>query len=819
MNNFLKFGLFLFILILGFAGLAFYWTFYKPLPDYSAQIKITGLESAVDIHWDEYGVPHIFADNESDLYFATGYVHAQDRLWQMTLSQIAAQGRFSEFLGESPELLEFDTYQRTLGFWKTANQLADSLNEKERMVLQSYSDGVNSYIRENSNRLPVEFSLLDIKPIEWSPAHSLAVSRLMAWELNMSWWSEVMYNYLKEKLPAKKFEELKLTWPDGAPTVLNNSKSSSHSGNLLPLLNTELSLRKKLSRTGSHVGSNAWVADASKTNSGFPLLAGDPHLGLGMPGKWYEMHMNLNGKNVSGATIAGIPVIILGQNEFMAWTFTNIMADDTDFFIEIQDPEDRSRYVADSLNDSTAIYKPFTIKREIIKVKNGDEKLIEIRHTDRGPIISNIYPNQNLTKDHLISMQWTGHLMSKELLALYEINWAENFQDFKDALPHYGVPGQNFIYADRAGNIALFATARLPIRSGNPVTLRKGWVPEDQWQGYIPFDKMPSVINPEKGWIANANNKLHTSDYPYYIATFWEPPSRIKRINEVLGSDSTFTPELFMSLQYDSYSYFASELTPVILDVLKSQNEYDFSLATSYLENWNFRYLENATAATIFDTFMINFTKNTLQDEIGEEAYRSFLVHELIPVRTMKALITDSSSFFDDVTTAEIEQREDIVTKSMQEAILFLSDSLGSEPAEWRWEQLHTLSFNPPLFTEAAKAPNASVSLRMIVQNVLSKGPYPVKGHGMSVNNGQYNWDEPFEMVLGASLRRIVDLSDLSKTKSILPTGQSGNPFSGYFGDQTSLWLDGRYRDFYQDSSLFEESSFQTMKLIPANEN
>ena len=815
MNTFFKLLIFFVILIIGFAGLAFYWTFYKPLPNYEDTITLNGLSEEVEIHWDSYGVPHIYANNEADLYYSLGYVHAQDRLWQMTLTQIAAEGRFAEFFGNNEELINLDKYQRTLGFWKIAQQLVDTLGQQERDVLEAYSNGVNAFINNNSNRLPVEFSLTEIQPLEWTPARSLAVSRLMGWELNMGWWSEVTYGYLQEKLPANQFDQLQLRFPDTAPTSLDDTESMGFTSALMPMLQQEINKRELLEMEGTHVGSNAWVVDGSRSESGYPLLAGDPHLGLGMPGKWYEVHLNLNSENVSGATLAGVPAVIIGQNDQMAWSFTSIMSDDTDFFLEQTDPQDRGRYVADSLNDTTASFRQFDKIREIIKVKDGDDQSFEIRYTKHGPVISDIYPVQELTEDKVISMQWTGYEMSNEMRTLYQINWADNFQEFKDALPTFGVPGLNLMYGDVEGNIAMYSVAKLPIRTGDPITLRRGWDPTQDWQGFIPHDQMPRLINPEDGWIANANNKITTDSYPYYIATFWEPPSRIERIEQILTADSTLGFEQFQQLQNDSYSAFAAKLTPKILEIIKNQDAYNFDLPISYLENWNYKYDLKSTAASIFDVFFVNFTRNTLKDDFGDVAYSNFIHHENIPVRTMTSLIDTESSLFDNLSTDSVETKEDMVVRSMQDAILFLSDSLGSEPFEWRWEQLHTLSLEPPLLSRAAEDPEAPGALKLIVSNILSKGPYKVPSHGMSVNNGQYRWNNAFEMILGPSIRRISDLSDMSKSKSILPTGQSGNPLSDYYGDQTDMWLNGQYRWLYQDSTLFEEEDIATMRLIP----
>lgn len=815
-NIFVKFFLFILILLIGFFGLAFYWTFYKPLPKYDNELELPGLQAEVDIHWDSFGVPHIYANNEEDLYFAMGYVHAQDRLWQMTLSQIAAEGRFAEYFGGNGTLIELDKYHRTLGYWNLAEKLEkEVISDRERDLLQAYSDGVNTFIDENHNRLPVEFSLTEIEPIRWNPVRSLALNRMIGWQMNMSWWSEVTYGYLQSILSSEQFEELMLQYPDNAPTSIDDAASMGAA--LLPFLQSDKKLRETMKMEGTHVGSNGWVVDRSKTDTGYPMLAGDPHLGLFMPGFWYEVHLNLNGKNVSGGSLPGIPLVVIGQNDNYSWTMTSMMNDDIDFYLEQVDPKDRGRYVVDSLASDSALFESFNRKREIIKVKGKDDISIEIRYTKHGPVISDIYPTEELVGDKVISMRWSGFELTNEFRAFYEINWGESFQDFKDALPHYGIPGMNFIYGDVEGNIAMYSAAKLPILSGNPITIREGWEPENDWQGFIPFEELPKVINPKKGWIANANNKIATDSYPYYLATFWEPPSRIERIEQFLNENEILTPQLFAELQNDSYSSFAARLTPVLVDILQSQDEYNFDMVVSYLSNWNFRYEKSSTAASIFDTFMVKLSENTFKDEFGEHAYSNFIHHENIPVRTLTGFLLNDSSFFDNVETEEVESKADMVLQSMQDAIYFLSDSLGSEPFEWRWERLHTVTFEQPLFALAASQPNAPKSLSLIVDNILSKGPFAVESHGMSVNNGQYKWEEPFKMTLGPSMRRIVDFSHIGSTQTILTTGQSGNPLSQHYGDQIELWLNGQYKQLHQDSLMIEQEGKRTTKLRPVN--
>lgn len=814
MKTFLKLLLFFLIILLGFAGIAFYWTFYKPLPDYDATESIDGIAQPVDIYWDTYGVPHIYAKNKQDLYYALGYVHAQDRLWQMTLTQMAGQGRFAEFLGK--KMLPYDRHQRTIGFWRIAQKMEAQLPDSTRRLLQAYADGVNGYVDTHRNKLPIEFSLVGMEPIPWTVTHTLALTRMLGWELNISWWSEVTYGYLKGVLPPDKYRSLQLNYPGNAPTTLDPAQTRKLTSEVMPMLQRERKLRKLLQFDGSHVGSNAWVVDGKHTESGFPLLAGDPHLGLDMPGKWYEVHLNVNGHNLSGATTPGAPIVILGQNDFMAWSLTNIMADDTDFFAEQIDPRDRGRYVVDSLNDK-AQYRRFEIQRELIKTKEGDESVFERRLTKHGPIISNIYPSDTLLHDKLVSMQWTGEQVSDEPGAMLQLNWARSFDQVKEAVQRFDVPGQNLMYADKTGNIAMFSMGKIPIRDYSPIDFRKGWDPSYDWKGYVPKEAMPHVINPDEGWIANANNKLYSDNYPYYLATFWEPPSRIERIKQYMERNKTFSPEIFKVMQNDSYSEQARQVTQLILPVLKNNNrDGRFNTVISYLENWDFKYEPSATAASIMDSFFLRLNRNTFEDEMGPEVYHDFVRLENIPVRNMDRFLKQGSPFFDDIRTDTVETRNSMIIKSMQQAEQFLADTLGSEPLQWRWGNLHTITFAPPLFSQAAEQPDASTALKLIVHNLLSKGPYAVRGHGMSVNNGQYSWVHPFTMTLGPSIRRIVDFSDLSNTQSIIPTGQSGNPLSEYFGDQTQSWLNGTYKTLYQDSTLFDTQRLHHMILKPA---
>lgn len=811
MNKFLRIVFFLLIIMIGVSAIAIYWTFYRPLPNYTDLQEHPNLHQQVDIHWDTHGVPHIYAQNKHDLYYSLGYVHAQDRLWQMTISQMAAEGRFAEFLGK--DLLPYDKLQRTLGFWRIAQKIEATLADSTKNFLQAYAKGVNTYVKNHSKSLPIHFTLADMKPIKWTPTHSIALSRMLAWELNLAWKSELNYAYFAEHLSEEKFNQLlpenNFLFSDKVGATPSWSKA------LYPFLEINESLNSITGKQGSHVGSNAWAVSAEKSTRNAPILAGDPHLGLDMPGKWYEVHMNVGGQNLSGATLAGAPIVILGQNEHLAWSLTNIMLDDTDFFVEAVNPDTPNQYVLDSLANE-AIYEDFEIQKEIIKVKDADDALFTRKLTNHGPVISDVFPDQEIIDNRVISMQWTGYEVTNEIEALLTMNWAQDFEEFQKGAYNFKVPGQNFIYADKAGNIAQLSMANIPIRSRNPALLREGWNPNHEWQGYVPDEQLPTIINPDRGWVANANTSPVGNNYPYYISIYWEPDSRINRIEQYLRQSGQISPQLFQQMQNDTYSLFSRDLVQLILPVLKKADRPNFETAISYLENWDYSYDKSETAASITDVFLLNLAKNTFLDEMGKTAYQRFVRFSAMPARALDRFLQDGSTFFDDISTEDKrETRDDIIIKSMEEAIAYLEKNYGDEPFEWRWEQLHTITFEPSLFGQAANDPNAPTALKLIVNNLLNEGPHPVSGHDMSINNGEYNWNKPYEMVLGPSIRRIVDFSDLSKTWSIIPTGQSGNPLSQYYGDQTGSWLNGQYKFLYQDSTFFDENQFRTMTFIP----
>ncbi|MFU8861097.1 MAG: penicillin acylase family protein [Cyclonatronaceae bacterium] len=817
MKTFLKALLVTALLFTAVLALTVYWSLYRPMPGYGGSATLPGLTEPVTIEWDEAGVPHIYAENQADLYYALGYIHARDRLWQITLHQLTIQGRFAEFLGE--DFIETDRFLRTLGLAHTASENRPLYNNEETAILQAYTNGINDYVSEHTGELPLEFSLLDIKPVPFTVNDAIAIPRLMAWNLNLVWKSKVVVAQIAETkspdtirrlLPAamageiiQQIEENQAdTVPEAVPV-----------GSLIPLLDTDSRVRAITGMDAVMQGSNAWVVDGTKTASGLPILAGDPHLGLGVPSIWYEARLNLNGRNVAGVTVPGNPLIFIGRNDQFAWSLTSLMADALDFFSEAPDPLDRGRYVTDSTSTDIT-YAPFRIRREIIRVLDGDEILHEVKITRNGPVISDVH-ELDLLNDRLISMSWTGNHPGNEMRPGLALNWGDHYEDIIELREHHTAPGLNLLYADQSGNIAHFVLGKIPVRTGSALFFRKGWLPEQSWRGYVPDSRMPAYINPPLGWLANANNRINDSRIPNYISHFWEHPSRYERIREVLGNGTDFEAAAMKDLQNDVFSHHARNITGSIMPVLEqATGDSLIRNILPYLSNWNYQYDVNSTAASILDAFVLAFSRMLAADELGEELYPHYMNMMHLPQLVVEEqLVRFSESRAD--TLASPVYSDEMILQAMKEGINMLRDRYGQEPWQWRWLNPHKVTFSPLLFREAAEMEDAGRTRRLIVRNTMSRGPYPAPGHGMSVNNGSYRGSDPFNMHAGPSYRFIADFSWPGYYDSVLPPGQSGWQLSHHFDDQIELWLQGAYKRVYFTGESSDGVPYRVQTLNP----
>ncbi len=792
------------LIALAVIGVALFIFFYhlvtKSFPQTSGTLAIPSLQKPVELFRDEWGVPHISAQTEHDLMVAVGFVHAQDRLWQMELARRAGSGRLSELLDTAT--LKYDKLFRTLGFARLAERLEQNMHPDSRRLLQDYAEGINAYIQLNKGKYPIEFDMLDVEPETWKVQHSLLVARLMAWELNFSWWTDLTYAEIARRVSSEKFQEI---IPRTSETPAFSSSSSWMEESVAKnFLDINRSYRDYFSLGNLSGASNAWAVGGKKSLSGKPLLANDPHLRVTAPNWWYEVHLSAPGWNVAGVSIPGSPFIIIGHNDSLAWGFTNAMLDDADFYIERED----------SLKPYFYHYKnsllPMEVREEIIKTKSGDSVSHIVRSTHHGPIINDVnLPIQHgeSLKNNPVAIRWTGYEMSDEFHGFYLMNRSTNIVEFEHGLKELTVPGQTAVYADVEGNIAYWTAATVPLRpKGNAMLPFEGWAGTKEWEGFLPFEKLPHEINPPRGYIVCANYQLGGDSYPYYLSTLWEPPSRYERIEELLREAEKSSSEDFKLIQQDVYSNYNRELCRYILsafdnDSTKSERTNN---ALEYLRNWDFRSTANDIATTIVNEFFVQLLRNTFVDECGKDVFNDFVFFSAIPYRVSSQLLSaDSALWFDDVVTEQIESKNDIIQKSFTQALDTLQQLLGVEMKHWQWGAIHQVEF---AHTFSARKP---------LDAIFNVGPFPVGGSATTINKGDYKLTRPFNVFSAPSMRQIVDLANPSQAFMVNQLGQSGQAMQKHYNDQTPLWLNGGYRTVTLDWSRIRSSQMERLELVP----
>ena len=773
----------------------------KSIPQTTGTLSCNGIQSPVKIYRDAFGVPHIFAQNDADLFFAMGYVTAQDRLWQMDINRRAAMGTLSEIFGS--RTLEIDRLIRTAGIPKIANELAQNISPKSKQILNAYAAGVNSFIEQNQDRLPNEFVLLQYKPQPWTVEHSLAYQRLMAWSLEMAWRVDPVFGSLVEKVGAEKTRELRLDYPPGALTIMKSHYVQFYQ--LQDQLNKVAhQLTDLVGFAGSGFGSNSWVISGEKSVTGKPMLANDPHLTLQCPSLWYEIHLSAPGIDCYGVSLPGIPGIVIGRNQIIAWGLTNVMADGCDFFIEKMNEDNPSLYLYQGK------WHEVTTIAEDIPVKDQSPVNLNISYTHQGPIISDLHPALK-SSSQAISMKWNGLMISDETYANYKIMKAQTWDDFTAGLQDFSVPAQNYIYADTAGNIGYYCAGSIPIRRrGKGLIPQPGWNKNFEWKNYIPFRQLPHLFNPAEEMIITANNKVIDDNYPYFITTYWEPPYRAQRIRELLSWKKKFSIDDFKLFQSDQYSIHSRSLMPIILDVLP-KFEQKTKLRTYFcqtLQNWNYNLSADAVAPAIFEVFLSMLFKNIFTDEMGDSLYQSFVELPNIPIRiTDNLLATGNSSWFDNIhTPGTTETMTDIILLSLEDTFDYLKTHCGETIYHWRWGNLHAVNFDHVL---------GKTSPLNIFFNI---GSFPAGGSCTSVNNASYMLNKnDFQVVVGSSMRQIADLSTGPyKSLIVITTGQSGHPLDKHYKDQTQLWLNGEYHEAIIDSLRICNSGFDLLILEPS---
>jgi penicillin amidase len=760
------------------------------LPDYDGEMTIPGLTGDVEIFRDSFAMPHIYARSKEDAYFALGYCMAQDRLFQMDMVRRAARGKLAEILG--PDLVPVDRFFRTITAGRSIESIAAAYDKQTLAASRAYTRGVNYFIKNHKGPLPLEFTILGYSPAPWHYTDFIGVYYYMAWDLNAAFAIEMLHAVVIEKVGEKLSRDLFPDYPIGYPTIVPEGQAS------LEFIKSLALAREALGTEGGGA-SNNWVISGKKSATGMPILANDPHLGHGAPGIWYEAHLVTPEMNVSGSLLPGIPFIIIGANEHVAWGVTNVAADDADFYIEKLNPANPHQY------EFKGQWEDMTIREEVIRVKGAADVNFNVKLTRHGPIIDAVN-KFNEPDGTALAMRWTAYEML-EKTPFYYLNTARSIEDVEQALEYFKCPGQNFVYADSRGNIGFLAAVGIPIREGFSGALPvPGWDGRHEWKGYAATAEQPHMKNPPRGWIATANNKHVDDSYPYPISHYYAMPDRFVRIQQLLTAKDKYSVKDFEEMHNDFYMVLAEEWVPEILSALADQNlTDDEKAAKASLKDWDFVAGAEDVAPMVFHATINAMVKNTLKKRMGDELYRLYLKHNYMVLNAMRNLVSGGQSpWFDDPDTPEVEDLKAVITKSFKEAIVYLDTNLGAAVEDWQWGKLHTLTIYHPF--------GKSSPLMGYFMNI---GPMPIGGGIATVNPQPYRLSNPWEGYHGASLRYIIDFADRKNSRRVIPAGISGNFMSPHYDDQVELWRSGRYRPFVLDRKSVAEDARYTMMMMP----
>ncbi len=786
----------LFIGFVIFLATLFFKNYTKPTNlVYDGIIETEEVGAPVDVYFDEYGVPSVFAETDEDMFFVAGYIGARDRLFQMSFMKYAYKGQLSKVLNDT--LFAEDKFLRTLGFETIAEKSLNKMPPEIVKNLQKTCDGINAYIQTLSPKeYPLEFRLIGIDELPtFEPKDIAGLSTMMAWELQGGWDSELFFGALQETLGEEYLSDIMPNYKKEYPTIANTENVLL--GSYREYASKTKKLRKTLETDKTGYGSNAWVVSGEKTSTGKPLLANDPHLALNLPPWWYEIRLKGASYNFGGYGLYGFPLPVLGHNENIAWGFTNVMTDDMDFYVETLN-EDTTKYFFNGK------WEDLVIKKEKILLKSGKEKEIVIRSTHRGPIVSSIHPHSKNKK--AISFKWTEFDAFDETTALFKIAQAKNWTEFSEASKTFGAPGQNLTYADTEGNIGWRPGSKIPIRSGAETLLPfDGTTSRHDWRGDVPFEEMPFLLNPQKGYISNGNNKAVDDTYPYYISKYWADPSRAqqieKRIDAIISDKRKIEVVDMMDIQNDITSPFAKEINETILFLIKDEKTEKFQKTMDLLRGYNGVEATGSQATMAFHTLYLRFLENTFSDElekIDKEAMNTLLdLKSITSFAARKALSKNGSVWVDNVNTPKKETIQDVLMLSLEET------HKSIEGKTWGFE--HTVTFKHRLDNDP------------LVKNLVgfSVGPFPMAGSGWTPRAASYQQRNPFKVTSGASMRRIIDLSNLDNGFSVLPTGQSGLFGSPHYKDQTKLYNEDRYKPFRFSREAIKKESKNKLSFVP----
>jgi penicillin amidase len=792
--------------VLALAGGYFY--LLRSLPKEEGEFRLAGLEKPVEVLRDAYGIPHIRAASLEDATYALGFVHAQDRLWQMEVSRRTAAGRLAEVFGEPA--LEADRFLRTLGVRRSAEANFKRLDKQTRALLETYAAGVNAFMA-TSPVMPIEFWLTRAKFEPWTPADSLGWIKMMAWDLGGNWRSELLRMRLSKTLPLSRINELLPPYPGEAPLEITDlrrlyagmeKEAPRQAGENRGQTPISAKSGSDPDFPGEGLGSNNWVVSGARSATGKPLLANDPHLGLTAPAVWYFAHITTPEFEAIGATLPGVPAVVLGRNSHFAWGFTNTGPDVQDLYLERVDGA--GNYLTPEGP------KPFITYDEVIKVKGGQDVRLQVRVTRHGPVISDASrtAQEAAPRGHVIAMQWTA-LREDDLTmqAAVKMARARDWPGFVAALRDYHSPQQNIVYADTQGNIGFVAAGRVPIRKPENdlkgLAPAPGWLAKYDWAGFIPYEELPRAHNPADGTVVTANHRITPRGYPHYITNEWQPPYRANRISELLGALPKHSIASFARIQGDVVSLPVRDLLPRLAKVTPKSDAGRRALAL--LAKWDGNMTVERPEPLIVSAWWREFSRAIYADELGD----SFRGNWFSRAQFLTNVLQDKDKqgrWCDNTRTKTVETCDELLAVTLDAALADLKKRYGEDMAAWRWGEAHYARHEHRPFGRVSwLAPFFDITV-------------PTPGDSYTVNVGRNRLDDnarPFANVHAASLRAIYDLANLENSLYIHSGGQSGNVFSPHYKSFTQAWARGEYIPMVTDSKRIEAGGVKRLRLLP----
>ena len=757
-------------IVYGIAGLVLlfvasgYMFLRSSLPASDRDLTLPGLEATVRVTRDAHGIPTIHAASEHDADFALGFLHAQDRLFQMDLMRRYGAGRLSELLG--PATVNLDRAVRTLGFYRAAAAQYPGLPDAVRGALDAYAAGVNAYLSTRQTALPPEYYLLGVTPEPWQPADSLVWGKIMDFQLTGNYRGELLRARLLQHLSPDDLSVLYPPYPKDAPATLGGARA------LLKGLPLDRLYALLPPGAGPQAASNNWVLDGAHSQSGKPLLANDPHLDLSAPGVFYLVRIETPQLKLAGISAPGLPFILIGHNDRIAWGFTTTGSDVEDLYVERPDPADRARYLTP---DGSA---PFATRQEFIGVHDADPITLTVRETRHGPVISDLAGDAGQVL--ALKTTWLG-ANDRTPQALWEMERARDWVEFKNALRNWTAPQQNILYADVDGNIGFIAPARIPIRAAGDGWLPSpGWAGDHEWIGNVPFDALPSAYNPPGGRLVTANNQIVPDSYPYFLTRDWELPYRAERIDALLDATPVQSPDASAAIQADDLSLAAERLLPLMLGFAPANDL--ARAAAERLRNWNHRMDRDHAEPLIFVAWLRALTRTLLEPKLGPD------FHDFWALRPemLRGILTEHEDWCGKDGCAVA------LAASLDRALDDLRQRYGADMNQWRWGEAHAAKFISNFWA------NVPVLNRWTALSI------PTDGGEDTVNAAEMNVSDdadPFRDRHGPVLRMIVDLAHPEAARFMIAPGESGNPLSPHWSDLLLPWRNVGYVTMGEDRS------------------